>query len=146
MACHSAHAVQLPAQLRAARRAPTRARAAPARNVCTRASAAPLPPPATRRALLSSAAAAAMLSFAPRHALADGGLLAGLLEARRRTNAKFLLGPVRLARFYLAEAAAAADPVEARKARALFRRRGLRGADAARSATVATAERNQSGV
>ena len=74
----------------------------------------PPAPAAPRRALLAATAAAALLSGAPRPALSNP--LDALLEGRRRTNAKFLLGPIRLARFYLAEAAKA-EPAEARKAR-----------------------------
>lgn len=126
MSCRSAVAAPLAVQLRGARRAPQRRSAAPARAARPCASAATTPPPAPRRAFLASAAAAALLTVSPPPALADGNPLEGLLEARRRTNAKFLLGPVRLARFYLAEAQAATDPDEARKVSALQRARGLR--------------------
>jgi hypothetical protein len=126
MSCRSAVTSPLPVQLRGARRAPQRRSAAPARSACPCASVAATPPPAPRRAFLASAAAAALLVVSPRPALADGNPLEGLLEARRRTNAKFLLGPVRLGRFYLAEAAAATDPDEARKVSAFTSDRGLR--------------------
>ena len=115
MACHAA---PLHAQLRSACLAPSRrSRAARAALPCPcrpSATAAPSASPAPRRALLAAAAAAVLLSGAPRRALANP--LDALLEGRRRTNAKFLLGPIRLARFYLAEAAKA-EPAEARKAR-----------------------------
>ena len=114
-ACHSAHAAQLQVQLRSARLAPrNRVRAARAVPCRPNASAVPPAPPAPRRALLAAAAAAVLLSGAPQRALSNP--LDALLEGRRRTNAKFLLGPIRLARFYLAEAAKA-GPAEARKAR-----------------------------
>jgi hypothetical protein len=126
MSCRSAVAAPLAVQLRGARRAPQRRSVAPARAARPCASAAATPPPAQRRAFLASTAAVALLAVSPRPALADGNPLEGLLEARRRTNAKFLLGPVRLGRFYLAEAQAATDPEEARKVRAFQRARGLR--------------------
>jgi len=127
MACRSTPATaSLRAQLRGSRqplRCPAaREHSAPRR--VTRACAAPAAPPAPRRALLAGVAAAALLAGSPRGAQANP--LDGLFEARRRTNAKYLLGPVRLARFYLAEAARL-EPAEARKARA---RRCGRGAPA----------------
>jgi len=115
MACHSARATQLQAQLRTVRLTSRCSRAArPALPCRPSAGALPPAPAAPRRALLAAAAAAALLSGAPRPALSNP--LDALLEGRRRTNAKFLLGPIRLARFYLAEAAKA-EPAEARKAR-----------------------------